>query len=349
MGPLHSHARYRPYWPAALTLAELCALGPTEAQARGREVRRAVGGLFVPHEATREAERVMSEVVVDNTCSAPGAKTLLAVTGPNTVGKTTFVRHWALDHYRKHVGEVALAVPELPTWRPEGDMVATFIPVVWLTLESATAKSSFDVELLGALGHHVSKAPSVQRTVETAVRHGVRLVIVDDVHFLRTQHVWGRQALDHLKKLNTELGEHDISMILVGANLDGGPIFADPQIAGRLHAIRLGAFDIETKTDQKAWAALLRDFETQLQELLPGTEKGVLYRRSPGLVLRRTQGYLRDVHELVRGAAKLALDDGEWTITPEHLEQVELSERAQTTEASLVKHQKKRRNPKSAG
>jgi len=331
---LHTHARFTASEPEPLSLGELRALGDKALHRRNCEVDAWVAGTYVDHEQTIEAAAAMAEVVYDNGHSHPGAKTLIGVTGPNNVGKSTFARRWALNCYREAVGAEALSRASLPVWEPEPGIDADLTPVVWTTLSSAAAKTALDIELLAALGHRVTKAPPVHQTIQTFARHGVRVVVVDDVHFLRTRDVWGRQALDHVKKLNTELGEHHMSMVLVGANLDGGELFADPQISGRLRVVRLQAFTVDTKAGQLAWQRLLKQFETVVLPLFPGTKEGAIYGQA-GLVWRRTQGYLRDAHALVTGVCKLAARNGTWSITPELLRLVPLSERAALEEAAL--------------
>lgn len=345
MGPetLHRHAREAVRDVPAMDLAELQMLSGRDSVARSEAVRAAVGRMLVEHTQMRDARGVLEETLAENLATPPGAKTLLAVTGPNTVGKTTFVRAWALGRYREYVDPPSLASSRLPSWCPEPGIEADLVPILWVTLESATAKTSLDVELLAAAGHHVGRAPSVHRTIELVVRHGVRLVIIDDVHFLRTERVWGRQALDHLKKLNTELGEYHISMVLVGANLETTEIFADPQITGRLRTVRLNVFGVDTPMERVAWQQLLKEFERQLCQWLPGTTQGAIYRSAAGLVARRTQGYLRDIHTLFVGATRLAIADGSWAITPDILARVPLSERATTAETALTRRRANRK------
>jgi len=99
----------------------------------------------------------------------------------------------------------------------------------------------------------------------------VRLVVVDDAHLLKMNRVGGREVLDYLKFLNTELGELHGTLVLVGAHLDGGPIVTDPQIEARLHLLHLHPFGIEAREEQVAWKRFLRDADATLHAVDRGT------------------------------------------------------------------------------
>jgi hypothetical protein len=65
--------------------------------------------------------------------------------------------------------------------------------------------------------------------------HGVKLVILDDAHMLRTHLKQGQATLDAIKAIATELGEVGGMMILVGAWTGAdSDLLDDPQIRGRL-------------------------------------------------------------------------------------------------------------------
>lgn len=331
----HTHAGYAPTRPDTPTLAELRRLTDVATARHQHEVRAWVSRIYVATDQTRALEIELTRVVDDNRVSLPGAKSLSAVTGPNTVGKSTFVKHWAMDTYRDQVGDDALARPTVPRWDPEPGVNADLIPVVWLNLKGMTATGAFDTNVVNFLGYPITRAKEGQ-AVRALAQHGVRLLIVDDAHFLRTTNAIGRGMLDHLKQFNTELGEYHGSMVLVGANLHGTDLFADPQIAGRLQVTTLTSFTLDSAGDKLAWQRLLKQFETELLPYLPAASPGCIYGQA-GLVWRRTQGYMQDVVRLLVGAATTAVRDQTWTITPGQLEAIELSARARTAEASVIR------------
>ena len=159
----------------------------------------------------------------------------------------------------------------------------------------------------------------------------MRLVVVDDAHLLKMNRVGGREVLDYLKFLNTELGELHGTLVLVGAHLDGGPIVTDPQIEARLHLLHLHPFGIEAREEQVAWQRFLRDAETVLLPYLPATPAGALSQEFAAYIWKRTQGYLGDTATLLTDATLHAVDHGT-ALTRADLARVRLSERAEAAE-----------------
>lgn len=335
---LHAQARWQPPIIHQLAIEELRALSPGDVARRARLVRAAVETLYVEHRELANAASLMDGVLEDNALSLPGAKTIIGITGTNLVGKSTFVRQWALRHYRAHVGTAALNSPEVPQ-RAEIDADADHVPVVWVNLGAAAVRGSLNLELLAAVGLDLAKAPPSHRAVSRLQRCGVRLVVLDDMHFLKTLKQLGREALDHIKKLNTDLGERGVTLVLVGADLEATEIWADRQIAGRLQALSINRFADTTKSDRDDWQRLLKAFEDQLLAWFPASPRAVLSHKAPGLLLRRTHGSIRDLHQLLIAAAKHASTDGSWAITPELLERADLgtqlSEQARTESAAI--------------
>lgn len=332
---LHEQARRAPLLVEPLTLNHLGALSEAETAVRARMVRTALLNLYVEHRRLTEAAAVMSDVIEDNTVSPPGAKTFIAITGPKLVGKSTFIRQWLIGHYRELLGPEALRSAELPEWMPDEETDARYVPVAFASLASAALRGSLSMELLAAVGIDVAKPPPTHRLVATLRSCGTRLVVLDDTHFLRTHKQLGREALDHVKKLNNELGEHGGTIVLVGADLEATELWDDRQITGRLQPITIGRFTDATAEDRGDWQRLLRGFETTLLPLFPASPPAVLSQRSAGLLLRRTQGSIRDLHKLLVAAARHASNDGTWAITPKLLERPELD----TSLSAHTRHQ----------
>lgn len=210
-------------------------------------------------------------------------------------------------------------------------------PVVWINLQSASKIKDVNAQILNFFGY---PAEGPIRSLSTRIvgavdKHKVRLLVVDDAHLLKTGFREGREVLDHLKHLNTELGERDATMLLIGAEMRDGPIFADPQIAGRLRAVEMAPFAIETIEDKRAWQDFLDGVEDVLLPYLPAASPGLLTRTHASRIWRRTQGFAGDIAELLIHAAVQAAVDDSWIIRTEHLADAFLSDRARDAEATL--------------
>lgn len=333
----HAHARFTPVAPRAFTESDLRGESAHAVRERKQEGCAWVSHLHLEPDPVTQLATDMTRIVEQNRHTPPGAKTIVGVTAPNTAGKSTLVRRWALAQYRAALTTAQLSSDEMPNWRPTRNIDADLVPVVWMNLQAGAGRKEFNAQLLHFLGHRSEGylRATNERVAVTIARQGVRLIIVDDVHLLRTQHRDGQTVLDHLKYINTALGEHHATLVLVGANLRGGDIAADPQIAGRMRLLEVPTFPVDTVEDKVAWQRLLKHAEAQLAPYLPRSSAGFLVSLS-GLIWRRTQGFLGDLGNLLRQAAYQAISSETWAIDADLLESIPLSERATQAEAARL-------------
>lgn len=310
------------------------------AQADRETYRLALEGFlraqFFEFEQTLQTQARLEYALKANGDAPPGSKTILCLDGLNTLGKSTLSKRWGMRKYVEWVGQ---ASPDhIPRWHPLDRVEADFVPVVYATLQSTSAIKELNAQLLAFMGHHtegVTRATTT-RLVEALEQHGARLVMLDDLHFLRDRSAWARQVLDYLKFLNSELGELGGTLFLIGAELERTSLYTDPQIAGRLRVFRLVPFGIDTAERRAEWQRFLRQAEEAVLPYLPNAKDGSLSRVHAAYIWRRTQGFMRDVTELIREATLQAATDGTGAITREHLDAVALSVRAQSAEAELI-------------
>ena len=321
--------------PPRLTLDELAALSSAAREDHAGAVRDYLLGMRLAADPLIQLADAISDEVDINALTGPGAKRIVAVTAENTAGKSTLVRTWARVRYRRWVDPLSLASPEIPTWTPEPGMRAHHTPVVWVNLQADTKVKDFDVQVLRFFGYEPRGTIQAltSHMTDALRRHGVRVLVIDDVHWLRTTRVLGRAVLDHLKHVNTEIGEFGATLLLVGANLDGGDIVTDPQVAGRLRMLHLPTFTVDSDGGRLAWQQLLRRSESVLLPYLPAARPGLLANKLAGPIWKRTQGYLGDTAALLLRASAKAAVEGSWTVSRELLATIPLSKRAEEAEA----------------
>jgi hypothetical protein len=318
-----------------LPAAQLRALSAKE---RGRyllQVEKSCERLVLPRAHTEPVQAGMDRILRKNTRQAPGAKRMIMLDAPFATGKSTMIKSWAQGLHRCWLGDQLTC--ERPTWRPEPGVTADLVPVVYATLRSASKVKEVNAQILAFLRYPTEGLTRVTTTkVVTALfTHGVRLLIIDDVHMLRTTSIVGRETLDYLKFLNSELGEAGGSMVLVGADLQNGALHADPQIEGRLQRFALAPYEITTVAGKAAWQAFLADAERILLPYLPAGSPGLFARQHAPYLWLRTQGYVGDTATLLTEGLLTALA-ADTTLTREHLAAVTLSERAQHGEADIT-------------
>ncbi|WP_446666615.1 TniB family NTP-binding protein [Flexivirga sp. B27] len=269
----------------------------------------------------------------------PGARTILAVSAPWGIGKSTLTKDWGATQHREWLGH---RVNETrPRWDPDEERNADLVPVIYLTLLSESRSKDLFAQVLNFMGYQISGA---ERTIAlAAVRalstHGVRLVIIDDAHMLRTASVTGRATLNAVKHLNTELGEVGGCLVLVGANLSDGEALADPQIRTRLAEHDLNPYAIASIDERRDWQRFLKACERALLPYLPGGEPGLFASQHAEYLWLRTQGYVGDTVHLLVDAAHLAITDNT-ALTLDHLDGVRVSQRAQDGWQEMVRRQR---------
>lgn len=283
----------------------------------------------------------LTEGETSNRESPPGAKTILAVSGPNGLGKSTLVRRWAASRYREWTSPVTeRAVDGLPVWHPDQYTECDIVPVCWVNLHAAARIKDLNSQILSYLGLPSDGVARVQtgRVLNACGRHRIRLLVIDDAHLLKSSQKVGREVLDHVKHLNTELGEMGATVVLIGANLMGGDLLEDPQIAARLDAHHLKPYAVVTVDERRRWQTLLAHEERVLAPYLPNLKTGMLHSELAGQLWKCSQGYLGDLALLLTESLRAALVDGTGRITIDHLNEVRLSARAASAKARLEKH-----------
>ncbi|UAL29910.1 TniB family NTP-binding protein [Nocardioides rotundus] len=240
-----------------------------------------------------------------------GARTILALSAPFSAGKSTMVKAWA-QHLHRSV--LAGSAPEfLPRWNPTPGLSADTVPVSYVTLLSDSRGTDLYAQLLNFANKDAGG--SVRAVVQFAIRalktHGTRLVVIDDAHMLRTTSVTGRATLNALKHLNTELGELGGVLVLVGADLTGGDVLADPQIRGRLAQHTFGPYEIDTDDGRRAWQRFLKAAETTLLPYLPDNSPGDIAQGLAEYLWIRTTGFVGDASRLLIDGTCHAMNTGQ--------------------------------------
>lgn len=318
-----------PEWPDPISIADYEALSQSSRDDYFRGLSGAMNGTIVVSNPMRAVQAHLDDIVETNRLRPPGAMPMVAVTAPFSAGKSTLLKHWGFGVHRGALGDQVNAAR--PTWSPEPGVIADWVPVVYVTLMSSSSIKEINALILLYLGY---PPEGLARTTTTRVlralrMHGVRVVILDDAHMLRSTSVQGRAVLDYVKFLNTELGEvNNGTVILVGANLPSTAILDDPQIRARLTTLTVGAFEIITVENKAAWQDLLATAADRPMQHVPEAAPDLFVTTLAQHIWRRTQGFVGEVAKLVAGSVLDAVHDQRSVITQDDLDAVTLSERS---------------------
>jgi hypothetical protein len=273
----------------------------------------------------------VTRTVQRNAETPPGAKRVFALTGPNLIGKSTLIMRWARGQYTEWTATADRDQRGRPVFYPTDDSEADLCPVAWIQLPAQANINSVNTKILDFYGlpGEGRTRDLTARALHAAQRHLTRVLIFDDVHLLYTDWKGGRFVLDHLKHINTELGQSGATLVLIGADLGGSDLINDPQIAGRLTLHEVPKYEIDSIEERKIWQRIVRQLESRVLPHLSTGEPGMLFMQLPGELWLRTQGYLGDLTDLVGQATIAAIEDGTHRIHRRHLDAVELSVRAE--------------------
>lgn len=295
----------------------------------------ALAALTLGSERAERTAAAMSKIFQRNLRRPLGSQDILSLSAPFSAGKSTFAIRWGSQIHCQLLGNTPATAT--PSWNPSRDVAADLVPVVYVTLISDSGAKELNAQILSFLGYSSegTTRATANRVVTALGRHGVRLLILDDVHMLRLREKASRNVLDYLKFLNTELGSLNGTLMLVGADIDNSQILADPQIKGRLRSFRLDPYTITTKASAREWQHFLRAAEEQLLPVIPWVEPGIFSSTHAGLLYQRTQGFPGDAAQLLTDLVLAIATTGKQTITSEDIEAVTLSARAQEGQAGF--------------
>lgn len=285
-------------WPALIAAARSNARPDVRApldeadRARLVEYTRRIGPLQT--DDTRRVAAAINDLIATNVHAVNGSRRVLLVDGPSAMGKSQAV-----------VSAILGASDRL--WQQRGQRVdgTAVIPYVYVEVGA----SGLGGALLRSI-HDFCGLPFAPReqadSMLARLRHlapvlGIRAIVIDDAHMLRTVNTDSRRLTDFLKGMLTQL---PVSLVFVGAGLrDSALVRQSPrvgysaaeQIARRAQILELKPWPHDAVGDR--WTRLVANLESQL--VLPaGRRRGVL----------TSAGTLRLLHERSAGHPGLLID-----------------------------------------
>lgn len=325
----HAQATRLPAEAPTVTGAELATMSEVAHAAHVQHVSQWVAGTYL-HTSQTDALKTALDVAVNyNEATLAGSKTIMGLSGTNGAGKSTLVHQWSAQYYRRAVQDCDNE-GRLPRWSPEPGVLADVAPVVWINLQANAKIAEVDAQILTFLrvGTTGTIREMTLRTVRALERHRVRTLIIDDVHLLDTRLRAGRGVLDHIKHINTEIGEFGGTLFLVGADLHRTELCRDPQIINRLRLLTLPTFATESVEQRQTWTQLLAELEPQLMPALPAASPGYLSTTLARPLAIRSAGRLGELVNVLKQATIAATISRLGTITAEVLRAVPASYRS---------------------
>ncbi|MCZ4095252.1 ATP-binding protein [Streptomyces sp. H39-C1] len=278
------------------------------------------------------------------------AKGAVAIDAFPGLGKTTAVLNFALKYHRREIQRHgAFTADGHERW-----------PVCRVGLTSNTGMKDFNRAMLQFFGHpgqtSGTSALFVQRALDCVLQCETKILIVDDLHFLKWQDKNGREVSNHFKHIANEF---PVIMIFIGVGLASRGLYSEADASGdvtlaqtarRTTPLTMDPFKIDTQRHRRQWRNLLLWLEQRI----------VLARKFPGMLADelsdylyfRTTGHIGSLMTLINRGCQRAARTGAERLDRRLLEQVKIdaaSERARKAlEEKFARHTMTSK-PKSTG
>lgn len=205
-----------------------------------------------------------------------------------------------------------------------------YAPVVYVPTPAGTTPKGMMAAFCHWLGlpmHRQATAQDLTEQVIAVLRElGTSMVLLDEIHNLKTRSTTGADAASALKGFAERL---DAVFVYVGIDLPSSDLLTGTigaQLAGRVTMYEMQSFGHGTQQQRDDWT----DLVAAVEELLPlashkpGTLEGM-----SGYLYDRTGGSIGSLRLLVSKAAQLAMDDGSERVDRAKLVQVRIDQNAE--------------------
>ena len=311
--------------PARLTRAAMRRLSTTAKDVYDRDRLAWLGADVVF--ATRDLqdlELLTTIATRRNSVEAVGPRRGIAISGPSTVGKTTALLHLG----RRHETWVRQTQADYPGLQPVAYIV---VPPATTPRMMLTAFARFlGLPTSGSARLNSDGLSDVCAAVLT--ESGTSMIIVDEVHNLRTNRQAGVEAASALKIFGDRI---NATFLYGGIDLDGSDMFTGElgrQIAGRVVLHPMRPYRFRTPAQQQEWIDLIGLCENHV--ILADHRPGMLTNQAAYLH-ERVGGSIGSLRALIGDATARAILTGHETLTRTLLDQTPTDQRAETARRSV--------------
>ncbi|MCH9736187.1 MAG: TniB family NTP-binding protein [Actinomycetia bacterium] len=278
------------------------------------------------------------DIVASNLQSGDKAKSAVAIDGSAGLGKTTAGLSFAREFHR---GEIA----ENGTTTAGGHQR---IPVCRVGLTGNTGLLDFNRAMLTFFGHPGSSrgtsAQFAHRVLDCVLTCETRLLMIDDLHFLRWGNSQSVEISNHFKYIANEF---PVTVVYIGVGLAERGLFSEgasykdairAQTGRRTTSLGMDRFGIETEAERQRWRELLLSVEQRiiLADKLPGQLADDL----SGYLYARSGGHIGSLMTLINRGCQRAVRTGTECLSKELLNRVKndaASEKARRGLESAIK------------
>nr|WP_202512838.1 AAA family ATPase [Streptomyces sp. SID3343] len=316
--------------PELLTMAALKGLddGARAAYDRLRRERHAnLGPVRTPQLA--ELHEDLWDIVDSNVQDGDKAKGAVAVDAFPGLGKTTSVLAFLREFHRREIAEEG-------EWTADGH---ERWPVCRVGLTGNTGMKDLNRAMLEFFGHpgraRGTTAQFGHRALDCVLSCEVRVLALDDLHFLRWRASSGIQVSNHLKWIANEF---PVTLVMIGVGLADKGLFSEgghgadaalAQTGRRTTRLGMRPFTIDTEAGRREWRQMLLALEQRI--VLADKHPGMLADDLSDYLFARSTGHIGSLMTLINRGCQRAVRCGEERLSLDLLDGVkndEASERA---------------------
>jgi hypothetical protein len=326
--------QHRPDPPPPLTIAELKRLGEDarrEHDRRRRHWHANIGPVRTPQLAALHED--LWDIVDSNLQDCDKAKGAVALDAFPGLGKTTSVLTFAKEFHRREIAELGTHTraghPRLPVCR--------------VGLTGNTGMRDFNRAMLDFYNHPgVSRGTAAEfarRALQSVLHCETRLLVIDDLHFLRTRSVSATEVSNHFKYIANEF---PVTLIFIGVGLASRGLFSEgssfhdavlAQTGRRTTRLGMEPFDITTGTGRRQWRQLLLAVERHL--VLADSWPGMLAEDLSDYLFTRSTGHIGSLFNLINRGCQRAIRTGHECLDQDLLDRVKNDEASERSRAEL--------------
>ncbi|MEV6231815.1 ATP-binding protein [Saccharopolyspora shandongensis] len=315
---VHAPARER---PDALTLKQIRAL-PDKARADYDKQRRVwhanLGPLKTPQLAALHDD--LWDIVDSNLQDGDKAKGAIAIDAFPGLGKTTAVLAFAKQFHLREITEEGEHTPDgHERW-----------PVCRVGLTGNTGMKDFNRAMLEFFAHPGSSRGTAtqfaHRALDCMLSCHVRLLVIDDLHFLRWRAKSGVEISNHFKYIANEF---PVTLLFIGVGLADRGLFSEgisytdavlAQTGRRTTPLDMLPFTVDTEAGRRQWRQMLLALEQRL--VLANTIPGMLADELSDYLFARSTGHIGSLMTLINRGCQRAVRTGTERLDEDLLDRV---------------------------
>jgi hypothetical protein len=321
--------------PDVLDRTQLRALGEkarAEYDRRRRVWHANLGPIKTPQLAALHED--LWDIVDSNAQDGDKAKGAVAIDAFPGLGKTTAVLAFAKQFHQRELQEEGSRT---------GDGHERW-PVCRVGLTGNTGMREFNRAMLEFFAHpgtsRGTAAEFARRALDCVLSCQVRLLVIDDLHFLRWRAKTGVEVSNHFKYIANEF---PVTLLFVGVGLAERGLFSEgssygdaimAQTGRRTTRLDFGPFTVDTERGRWEWRQMLLALEQRV--VLAEKHPGMLADELSDYLFARSTGHIGSLMTLINRGCQRAVRTGAEQLTEELLDRVKNDEAAEKGRAELM-------------